>query len=386
MCQNMSWDERKQEHISYQDIPVFGQDLTRQQRLEAMVWPMIHWYGHHARALPWREQISAYRTWISEIMLQQTRVEAVKPYFARFLSRLPDVEALANVPEEELLKLWEGLGYYSRARNLKRCAIQVMEEYDGALPSDYQELLGLPGIGSYTAGAIASIAYGKSVPAVDGNVMRVLTRLLADDRDITKGAFKKELERELAELLICGAEKKEIPPGIFNQALMEIGATVCVPNGVPLCEACPLRGICLAKQEGSWEQYPVKAAKKPRRAEQRTVFRVQTEDGYYIRKRPARGLLANLYEFPNVEGIWTEEQARAVWEKNTGTWVSVKSLGTAKHVFTHIEWQMMGYEIKLSGEPKGPLIWEKETLQYFSREFFLKQAAIPSAFRNYMPK
>lgn len=392
----------KQDILGYQNIPVIGIHLSRAARLEAMVWPMLGWFSAHARVLPWREQVSGYRVWISEIMLQQTRVEAVKPYYTRFLAELPDAKALAEIPEERLLKLWEGLGYYSRARNLQKCAQELVAHYDGQLPASYEALLRLPGIGSYTAGAIASIAYGLPVPAVDGNVMRVLTRLMADNREITKPAFKKELENELTALLKRGAEGRNIPPGTFNQALMEIGATVCLPNGAPLCAECPLRGICLAYEGGTQSQYPVKAAKKARRIEERTVFRVRYPGGYLIGRRPEKGLLAGLYEFPGVEGTLSPEEVQMLWQDVLGGPVQVTKLGAAKHIFSHIEWHMTGYEVRTEESLMQPQ-WlrereEKEMqaekrislpawkLIPVSEAVFRDEIAMPSAFRAYMPE
>ena len=390
----------EQDILGYQNIPVIGTELSRRERFAAMVWPMLDWFFLHARQLPWRENVSAYRVWISEIMLQQTRVEAVKPYYARFLQELPDAEALAKVPEERLMKLWEGLGYYSRARNLKKCALVLTERYDGVLPASYSELQKLPGIGSYTAGAIGSIAYGLPVPAVDGNVMRVLTRLCADDRDITKPAFKRELEEELSGLLERGAEGRTIPPGTFNQALMEIGATVCLPNGAPSCAECPLCGICLARIAGTQQRYPVKAPKKARKTEERTVFRIVYPEGYLVGKRPEKGLLAGLYEFPGIEGYLTEKQVQMFWENILSDTVQVCPLGAAKHIFSHVEWHMTGYEIRLKKKPEwsGLLREAKEkqaeagvplpawNLLAVSKEEFETKLAMPSAFRAYMPE
>lgn len=233
--------------------------------LQILIEPLLNWFAGHARVLPWREEPTPYRVWVSEIMLQQTRVEAVKPYFERFTKRLPDVEALAECPEDELLKLWEGLGYYNRVRNMQKAAIQVMEEHGGKLPADYEKLLKLKGIGSYTAGAIASIAYQIPVPAVDGNVFRILTRVAADDTDIMKPSFRTLLEKELREVM-QGMEM----PGAFNQALMELGATVCVPNGAPLCEQCPWNSLCLARKEGRIAELPVRTKAKARRIEKRS--------------------------------------------------------------------------------------------------------------------
>ncbi len=282
--------------------------LDRVGRIRAVREPLLAWYRQNARVLPWREEPDPYRVWISEIMLQQTRVEAVKPYFARFMEELPDVEALAEVSDDRLLKLWEGLGYYSRARNLKKAARIIVERYGGRLPDTMEELLGLPGIGSYTAGAIASIAYGKPEPAVDGNVLRVLSRLLASRDDIANPAVKRRFEEELR--LVIPAENC----GAFNQGLIEIGAVVCVPNGEPRCGECPMRSVCLAARNGLTGEIPYKAPKRPRRIEERTVLLIRSGDLVVIRKRPEKGLLASMYEFPGLEGKRSPEEARAAAE------------------------------------------------------------------------
>ena len=308
--------------------------------LQILIEPLLNWFAGHARVLPWREEPTPYRVWVSEIMLQQTRVEAVKPYFERFTKRLPDVEALAECPEDELLKLWEGLGYYNRVRNMQKAAIQVMEAYGGKLPADYEELLKLKGIGSYTAGAIASIAYQIPVPAVDGNVFRILTRVAADDTDIMKPSFRTLLEKELREVM-QGMEM----PGAFNQALMELGATVCVPNGAPKCEECPLSGVCLAHQNGKEMDYPKKAQKKPRKIEKKTVLVIRDGSRAAIRKRPAKGLLAGLYELPNLSG-WLSQDEVLDWLKQEGlSPIRIRRLSDAKHIFSHIEWHMTGYVV-----------------------------------------
>ena len=308
--------------------------------LQILIEPLLHWFAGHARVLPWREEPTPYRVWVSEIMLQQTRVEAVKPYFERFTKRLPDVEALAECPEDELLKLWEGLGYYNRVRNMQKAAIQVMEEHGGKLPADYEKLLKLKGIGSYTAGAIASIAYQIPVPAVDGNVFRILTRVAADDTDIMKPSFRTLLEKELREVM-QGMEM----PGAFNQALMELGATVCVPNGAPKCEECPLSGVCLAHQNGKEMDYPKKAQKKPRKIEKKTVLVIRDGSRAAIRKRPAKGLLAGLYELPNLSG-WLSQDEVLDWLKQEGlSPIRIRRLSDAKHIFSHIEWHMTGYVV-----------------------------------------
>ena len=249
--------------------------------LNEIVQPLISWYRQNKRILPWRDQKNAYYTWVSEIMLQQTRVEAVKPYFLRFIGELPDVKALAECPEEKLMKLWEGLGYYNRVRNMQSAAQVVVAEYGGVLPASYDELLALKGIGSYTAGAIASIAYDIPVPAVDGNVLRVFSRITEDRQDIMKQSVRRQVEEKL-----LGIMPKEAP-GDFNQALMELGAVVCVPNGPARCTECPVAALCRAYHHGTVDELPVKAPKKKRTIENKTVLVIQDGECTAIRKRPA---------------------------------------------------------------------------------------------------
>ncbi len=369
-------------------------DEDWEERLRAVGAPLIAWYKTHARDLPWRQDRDPYGIWISEIMLQQTRVEAVKPYYARFMERLPDVPALARVEEEALLKLWEGLGYYSRARNLKKAAVQMVERYGGQVPSGYEELIGLPGIGSYTAGAIASIAYKIPVPAVDGNVLRVISRVLGSLADISRPQTKTWME---------GALKKTMDqeqPGLFNQGLFEVGALLCTPykgerrvskelsaaDTGPGCGECPLAPVCVAREKDMWRMIPVKAGKKARRIEERTVLILrgwkESAEGsrgegpddpcgepqalggsegrtevVAIRKRPSKGLLASLYEFPNVEGRLELEdgdaRSRAIVSRTVGVAKeqigAIRPLGEAKHVFSHVEWHMVGYLIHVEG-------------------------------------
>ena len=238
--------------------------------LENPVWQelaglLIPWYQRHKRELPWRENPKAYNVWVSEIMLQQTRVEAVKPYYARFMKELPTIKDLSEAREDQLLKLWEGLGYYSRARNLKKAAQILVRDYDGRMPSSYEQLIKLPGIGSYTAGAIASIAFGEPVPAVDGNVLRVLSRVLASQEDILKQSVKRKMEKLLTETMPADHA------GAFNEGLMELGETVCVPGGPPKCGICPLGKLCLAFQQDLTSRIPVKSPAKNRRKEEKTV-------------------------------------------------------------------------------------------------------------------
>lgn len=346
-------------------------------RLDFISKHLLAWYDESKRVLPWRDEVSSYRTWISEIMLQQTRVEAVKPYFARFMDELPDVRALANVPEEHLLKLWEGLGYYSRARNLKRAACVICERYDGELPADYEALLSLPGIGPYTAGAIASIAYGICVPAVDGNVLRVLARVRRDERLMSDDRVRRAIESEL--LAVMPADR----PGDFNQAMMELGAMICLPNGAPHCECCPLREACLAATDDTWSEYPRKADKKARRVEERTVLVIQDADLLALHKRPSKGLLAGLYEFPSLEGYPTEDEILSYLADRGLKAIQIHRLPDAKHIFTHREWHMRGYRIRVDElEQRIPSLDAADWI-YVSPKEAGEHYPIPSAFSAY---
>ena len=350
-----------------------AQPMSEQERIREGVPEIIAWYRENRRELPWRENVTAYTIWISEIMLQQTRIEAVLPYYRRFLEELPDIAALAAVEDDRLLKLWEGLGYYSRARNLKKAAQMVMEKNGGDLPRTAEELKKLPGIGEYTAGAIASIACGESTPAVDGNVMRVITRLLACGDDIDEPKTK----RKITEML-QGCYPKGEEAGLLTEGLMELGEVLCLPNGAPQYELCPLRTLCLAHQEGRETEYPVRQGKKERRCERRTVFLLRCGERIALRKRPEKGLLAGLWEFPNCEG-WPEE---ADAERQAEKWglkpAGIAACGEARHVFTHVEWQMKGYEV-LCREAADGFIW-------MTPEEMRKSCPVPTAFRFYMKK
>ena len=315
--------------------------MTEETSLEQIVMPLLSWYDGHARVLPWRENTAPYRVWVSEIMLQQTRVEAVKPFFERFMKALPDVSALAACPENELLKLWEGLGYYNRVRNMQKAAQIIMTEYSGEFPADFEKLLALPGIGSYTAGAISSIAFGIPMPAVDGNVLRVISRVKASYEDVLKQSVKNAMEAEIRELI-----PKE-RAGDFNQALIEIGAIVCVPNGKAKCEECPLAFCCRARAEGIVDELPKKKAKKERRIEDRTVLILKDGDRVAIRKRPAKGLLAGLYELPNLDGNLSEQQVLEQVKEWGLSPLRILPLAGAKHIFSHVEWHMTGYAVSL---------------------------------------
>lgn len=342
--------------------------------LNNIVQPLLEWYRDNRRQLPWRDQNNAYYTWVSEIMLQQTRVEAVKPYFKRFIGELPDIQALAACPEEKLMKLWEGLGYYNRVRNMQLAAQTVVSAYGGKLPASYKQLLELKGIGNYTAGAIASIAYQIPVAAVDGNVLRVLSRITEDRQDIMKQSVRRQAEEKLQQVI------PQECPGDFNQAMMELGAVVCVPNGPARCEDCPIAKFCLAYQHGTVEELPVKAPKKQRSLENRTVLVIQDGEKTVIQKRPKKGLLAGLYELPNLGGHLSRDEVLAEVERMQLEPLYIEKLPDAKHVFSHIEWRMTGYRIRVASldtDREMPFIFaEKKQSE--------RQYAIPSAFKAYV--
>ena len=347
------------------------QPLSRGERLKAMEGPLLAWYASRARSLPWRDDPRPYRVWISEIMLQQTRVEAVKPYFERFMEAFPTVSSLAQAEDDFLMKMWEGLGYYNRARNLKAAARMIVSEYGGCLPASYEELIRLPGIGSYTAGAIASIAYGVPLPAVDGNVLRVISRVLGDREDIKKAAVKSRIEAEIREVMPRDQASR------YNQGLIEIGALVCIPGGEPRCGECPLSSVCLTKRNGWWKEIPYKSPPKARKIEERTVFIIEYQDKVAIRKRPPKGLLASLYELPNIEGRPESGQVPEALNLAAAQIVSVEPLPEARHVFSHVEWHMTGYRVVLKEEllPASCLMVSREEL----RQIY----ALPNAFSPY---
>ncbi len=329
---------------------------------------LLPWYETHKRDLPWRADREPYHVWLSEIMLQQTRVEAVKGYYTRFLDALPTIEALANAPAEQLNKLWEGLGYYNRVRNLQKAAIQIQIDHLGIFPSSHSEILRLAGIGDYTAGAIGSICFGLPTPAVDGNVLRVCSRLTADASPIDKPQTKKDLNTRLAAIYPEGR------CGDFTQALMELGATVCIPNGAPQCSLCPLQSICLAHQQGIETALPVKSGKKPRRVEEMTVFLLHCGDQYALCKRPDTGLLAGLWEFPHIPGKIDLPQTLEQLE----TWgiipEDIERSAEKTHIFTHVQWEMRGWQIRCRS-CTGPFLWERP-----------EQMALPTAFRIFLDK
>lgn len=333
------------------------------EQLPALLLP---WYREHRRDLPWRKDREPYHVWLSEIMLQQTRVEAVKGYYARFLDALPTIRDLAEAPPEQLNKLWEGLGYYSRVRNLQKAARQIMELHGGTFPTEYKAIRELAGIGDYTAGAVGSICLELPTPAVDGNVLRVCSRLTADFSPIDKPQTKKDLTAALAEIYPQGH------CGDFTQALMELGATVCVPNGAPQCDRCPLQAICQARVQGITEQLPVKSPKKPRKQEEMTVFLLHCDGQYVLEKRPDKGLLAGLWQFPHVNGFLDAEAALAQVEAWGITPEELERASEKVHIFTHVEWHMRGYFIRCT-DCAAPHTWGKP-----------ENYALPTAFRIFL--
>ena len=327
------------------------------------------WDAAVRRPLPWRLSPTPYHVWISEIMLQQTRIEAVIPYYERFLAALPDIPSLAAVEDDVLMKLWEGLGYYSRARNLKKAAVLLCERYGGALPASAEELKKLPGIGDYTAGAIASIAFGLGESAVDGNVLRVLSRLLADGRDVLSPAVRESVTALLRESYPSGEKA-----ALVTEGLMELGETVCVPSGEIRCEDCPLRALCRAYAAGEAGRYPVRSAPRARRSEERTVLLLRCGERVAIRRREEKGLLAGLWEFPALDGFLTEEGLRARFPDA----LSITPCGEARHLFTHVEWNMRGFLIELPTE-LPQFLWE-------DAESIRAKYSVPTALRAFLKR
>ena len=335
---------------------------------------LLGWYDANARDLPWRKTTDPYRIWVSEIMLQQTRVEAVKPYYQRFLTAFPTVRDLAEAPEEKLLKLWEGLGYYSRARNLQKAARVLVNDYHGEMPADEEKLRKLPGIGDYTAGAIASIAFGIRAPAVDGNVLRVLARVSGSRADIALPETKNDFRNSLRAVVPERA-------GAFAQSLIELGACVCVPNGEAKCGLCPLAPWCVAKRDALTNELPVRSAKKPRRIEEKTILLIRDGDRTALHKRPEKGLLAGLYEYPNLPGHLSPEELPEKIRAMGFEPLQLTGLEDAKHIFTHIEWHMIAYAVKIAPEfdgyhpQSGFLLVQDDDLR--------RNYPIPSAFSAY---
>ncbi len=327
---------------------------------ESVPAPLLAWYAEHKRDLPWRHDVTPYRVWVSEIMLQQTRVEGAKEYYRRFLEKFPTVEALADADEESLLKVWEGLGYYSRVRNMQKAARQVCETFGGKFPSEKENLRTLAGVGDYTAGAIASIAFYKRTPAVDGNVFRVMSRLTKNPTDISLPSYKKYLEEKLT--AIYPEEGRACSD--FTQALMELGALVCKPTS-PDCALCPLQESCLANRTGCQEDYPVLPKKKDKRVEELFVFVIVTEKGAALRKR-TEGLLKGLYEFPTAPKQKSAEEVLDGW----GIEGKILQREKAVHIFTHVKWEMECLLVEAASTP----------FETFSLERVRGEISLPTAF------
>ncbi len=333
-----------------------------------IVGPLIQWYRKKARVLPWRENHDPYRVWVSEIMLQQTRVEAVIPYYHRFMEYFPNVKSLALAQEETVLKLWEGLGYYSRARNLKKAAEMIYYQFDGIFPCEYESIRKLPGIGKYTAGAVSSIAFGQPHAAVDGNVLRVITRLGEIGIDIKNEKFKNSVSEMLEEIYPAGLCSE------FTQSLMELGAVVCVPGGEPKCNECPLKEGCRAYQNDSWQHYPVKSAKAERKKIHKTVLILSLQGKTAVKKREEQGLLAGLWELPNTDKKMNAEEIKQ-WLEEQGIEVTqIKKHKNAKHVFTHLEWYMYCYDVVCTTEGSD--------FNWVSEEELEDTIPLPTAFRK----
>jgi A/G-specific adenine glycosylase len=338
--------------------------------LRLLAMPLLAWYAHSARTLPWRSDPTPYRVWVSEIMLQQTRVETVIPYFERFIAALPDIPSLAEAQEGALMKLWEGLGYYGRARNLQKAARILMERFGGELPSSPEELKKMPGIGDYTAGAVASIAFNRPAEAVDGNVLRVLSRLLASREDI--GAPSTVLRLRAVARGMLPMDR----PGDFNQALMELGATVCLPGGSPLCGVCPLVFGCAGFCAGIQGTLPVKSPKKPRTMKQITVIIIKDKDRFLLVRRKSKGLLAGLWGPVVVDG-WLDEKTASEWVRKNGVVQSIHRVDDSRHIFTHLEWHMQGWLVEADG-----FMHEEEAFWVESED--VKKYTIPRAFKAYI--
>ena len=335
---------------------------------------IVAWYRENARDLPWRREVSPYRTLVSEIMLQQTRVEAVKPYFERFLAALPTIRDLAEVSEERLLKLWQGLGYYSRARNLKKCAEAVLREHGGVIPSRVEELKKLPGIGPYTAGAISAFAYGLDATAVDGNVLRVGARLFAEPGDILDPKTRALIESRFAEIL----PRRQASD--FGQGLIELGALVCLPKVEPKCEICPLAPYCEANAGGLVSSLPYRSPKAKRRIEKKTVLLVRSAETILIRRRPPKGLLAGLFEPPSLEGEPNESEALAFLRALGLEPLRIERGEDAKHIFTHVEWQMSSYVVSIA-EPERKI---PEPYLLTTPPELAERYPLPSAYSAYL--
>lgn len=360
--------------MSMEDENILETEAVCQVPDAAFIDALVTWYRENARELPWREDRDPYHIWVSEIMLQQTTISAVIGYYRRFLNELPTVADLAKCPDDKLMKLWEGLGYYSRVRHLKAAAVTLTELGYDNLPADYDSIRSLPGIGAYTAGAVSSMAFRLPYPAVDGNVLRIMTRLSATRCDVMKASTKTFYEKYLTQVM---RSRPDIDPGLLNEGLMELGEVICVPHGETLCEVCPVNTYCEARRLGLTQELPVRIIKTKRHVEEKTVLLMHFEDKVAIRKREAKGLLAGLYEFPNVDGHSNEDEIRRYLKERAITPVRIKPIVKARHLFSHIEWQMIGYDIEVAE------VGDISDIQFVTRAEIGETYAIPGAFKAY---
>ena len=343
--------------------------MERKEILNKMVPALIAWFEKNGRDLPWRRDASPYHVWLSEIMLQQTRIETVIPYYYRFLNEIPDIKSLAEADSDHLNKLWEGLGYYSRVKNLQIAAKQIMDEHGGVFPESYENIRKLKGIGDYTAGSISSICFDKPVPAVDGNVLRVLSRLTLDERSASNTKTRSQIREELLSVY------PEKSCGKLTQGIMELGEIICIPNGEPLCSKCPCAEFCLSK-DGLWNQFPVKEPKKERKKEKLTVFIIKVQGNTAIHKREDSGLLSGLWEFPNVNGNLSLDEAKSQMENWGMKAIRIEDRGFSKHIFSHIEWDMHCYFVQSDHMDKRYL--------WVSPCDLKKSFSLPTAFKKFM--
>lgn len=343
--------------------------MQREEIYAALPGALLPWYASHARDLPWRRDREPYHVWLSEIMLQQTRVEAARGYYLRFLDAFPTLRDLAAADEARLLKLWEGLGYYSRARNLQKAARVLCDEYGGVFPDTREALEGLPGVGPYTAGAVASICFERPCAAVDGNVLRVLSRLTADGAPVDLPATRADVAARLEAVYPAGA------CGAFTQALMELGAVVCTPKS-PKCGLCPANDFCLAAARGETARYPVRLPKREKRTEKRTVLLLECEGRFAVERRSASGLLAGLWQLPNLTGERTADEAMSEAAALETQPAQLCRELRRTHVFTHIRWEMVCYHIRCQCAPLR-LVWASPAEL---RETY----ALPTAFRIFL--
>ena len=337
--------------------------------MKKIVDPLLEWYLENKRMLPWRKTKDPYHIWISEIMLQQTRIEAVIPYYERFMRRLPDISSLASINEDELLKLWEGLGYYNRARNLKKAALIMMKDYNGMFPDTYEEIKKLPGIGEYTASAIASICFNEQTPTVDGNVLRVLARVKEDKRNVDLIRTKKEVRKELEKIIPKDS-------GNFNESLMELGEVICLPNTTPKCEICPIKTFCKANLHQSWNKFPKKGEQNSQKELFYTILLMSFKDEYAIIKRNEKQILHSLWEFPNLEGKLSKKEVEEYLKSLNIKDTKIKEGISSKHIFTHQIWYLTSFEIELTNKP-AYFTWKKI-------DEIKKDYAIPGAFKPFL--